>query len=130
VILEFLKDNDISLQKRALDLIYLIINKNNLNNITKECLIFLPKAEDEIKFELTKKLYVKYSVPYKWEIDSLIKMVINSKGKLFENVLSNIILAILQMKDLYIYSAHKAFLALKIKKTRITLIWLNYVYIL
>ena len=56
VILEFLKDNDISLQKRALDLIYLIINKNNLKNITKECLIFLPKAEDEIKYELTKKL--------------------------------------------------------------------------
>ena len=82
-------------------------------------MIFLPKAEDEIKFELTKKLQdsiVKYSVSYKWEIDSLIKMVINSKGKLYEDVLSNIILAILQVKDLYIYSAHKAFLALKIKK--------------
>ena len=119
VILEFLKDNDISLQKRALDLIYLIINKNNLKNITKECLIFLPKAEDEIKYELTKKLQdsiVKYSLSYKWEIDSLIKMVINSKGKLYEDVLSNIILAILEVKDLYIYSAHKAFLALKIKK--------------
>ena len=119
VILEFLKDNDISLQKRALDLIYLIINKNNLKNITKECLIFLPKAEDEIKFELTKKLQdsiVKYSLSYKWEIDSLIKMVINSKGKLYEDVLSNIILAILEVKNLYIYSAHKAFLALKIKK--------------
>ena len=119
VILEFLKDNDISLQKRALDLIYLIINKNNLKNITKECLIFLPKAEDEIKYELTKKLQdsiVKYSLSYKWEIDSLIKMVINSKGKLYEEVLSQIIIAIIEVKDLYIYSAHKAFLALKIKK--------------
>jgi AP-1 complex subunit gamma-1 len=119
VILEFLKDSDISLQKRALDLIYLIINKNNLKNITKECLIFLPKAEDEIKYELTKKLQdsiVKYSISYKWEIDSLIKMVINSKGKLYEEVLSQIIVAILEVKDLYIYSAHKAFLALKMKK--------------
>ena len=119
VILEFLKDNDISLQKRALDLIYLIINKNNLKNITKECLIFLPKAEDEIKYELTKKLQdsiVKYSLSYKWEIDSLIKMVINSKGKIYEDVLSQIINAIIKVKDLYIYSAHKAFLALKVKK--------------
>ena len=119
VILEFLKDSDISLQKRALDLIYLIINKNNLKNITKECLIFLPKAEDEIKFELTKKLQdsiVKFSLSYKWEIDSLIKMVINSKGKLYEDVLSKIIIAILDVKDLYIYSAHKVFLALKMKK--------------
>ena len=119
VILEFLKDNDISLQKRALDLIYLIINKNNLKNITKECLIFLPKAEDEIKYELTKKLQdsiVKYSLSYKWEIDSLIKMVINSKGKLYEDVLSQIIIAILKVKELYVYSAHKVFLALKVKK--------------
>ena len=119
VILEFLKDNDISLQKRALDLIYLIINKNNLKKITRECLIFLPKAEDEIKFELTKKLQdsiVKYSLSYKWEIDSLIKMVINSKGKIYEDVLSQIINAILKVKDLYIYSAHKAFIALKMKK--------------
>ena len=119
LILEFLKDNDISLQKRALDLIYLIINKNNLKNITKECLIFLPKAEDEIKYELTKKLQdsiVKYSASYKWEIDSLIKMVINSKGKIYEDVLSQIINEIIKVKDLYIYSSHKAFLALKVKK--------------
>ena len=118
VILEFLKDNDISLQKRALDLIYLIINKNNLKNITRECLIFLPKAEDEIKFELTKKLQdsiVKYSLSYKWEIDSLIKMVINSKGKIYEDVLSQIINSIIKVKDLYVYSSHKAFLALKVK---------------
>ena len=119
VILEFLKDNDISLQKRALDLIYLIINKKNLKKITKECLIFLPKADDEIKFELTKKLQdsiVKYSLSYKWEIDSLIKMVINSKGKIYEEVLSQIINAIIAVKDLYAYSAHKAFLALKMKR--------------
>ena len=43
-------------------------------------------------------------------------MVINSKGKLYEEVLSQIIIAIIEVKDLYIYSAHKAFLALKIKK--------------
>ena len=56
---------------------------------------------------------------YKWEIDSLIKMVINSKRKLYEEVLSQIIIiiiAILKIKDLYIYSAYKVFLALKIKK--------------
>ena len=43
-------------------------------------------------------------------------MVINSKGKLYEDVLSQIIIAIIKVKDLYIYSAHKAFLALKMKK--------------
>ena len=49
---------------------------------------------------------------YKWEIDSLIKMVINSKRKLYEEVLSQIIIiiiALLKIKDLYIYSAHIVF---------------------
>ena len=116
LILDFLKDSDISLQKRALDLIYLIINKNNLKTITRECLKFLPKATDEIKFELTKKLedsICKYAISFKWEIDNLIKMVINSNGKLYEDVLSKIINEILKVKDLYIYSSHKAFITLK-----------------
>ena len=116
LILDFLKDSDISLQKRALDLIYLIINKNNLKTITRECLKFLPKATDEIKYELTKKLedsICKYAISYKWEIDNLIKMVINSNGKLYEDVLSKIINEILKVKDLYVYSSHKAFIALK-----------------
>ena len=43
-------------------------------------------------------------------------MVINSKGKIYEDVLSQIINSIIKVKDLYIYSAHKAFLALKVKK--------------
>ena len=43
-------------------------------------------------------------------------MIINSKGKLYEEVLCQIIIAILKIKDLYIYSAHKVFMALKIKK--------------
>ena len=37
LILEFLKDPDISLQRRALDLIYIIVNANNLKQIVKEC---------------------------------------------------------------------------------------------
>ena len=102
-----------------MDFIYLIIKKNNLKNITKECLKLLPKAEYEIKFEIIKKLQdsiVNYSILNKLEIDSLIKMIINSKGKLYEEVLCQIIIAILKIKDLYIYSAHKVFMALKIKK--------------
>ena len=102
-----------------MDFIYLIIKKNNLKNITKECLKLLPKAENEIKFEIIKKLQdsiVNYSILNKLEIDSLIKMIINSKGKLYEEVLCQIIIAILKIKDLYIYSEHKVFMALKIKK--------------
>ena len=119
LILEFLKDRDISLQKRALDLIYLIINKNNLKSISKECIKYLPNAPIEIKFELTSKLVdsiEKYSNSYKWEIDTLIKMVIVSDSKLYDDTLSKVINIIMSIRELFIYSVHKLYICLKNNK--------------
>jgi len=116
LILEFLKDKDISLQKRALDLIYLIINKNNLKSISKECIKYLPNAPIEIKYDLTSKLVnsiLKFSSSYKWEIDTLIKMVIVSDSKLYDDALSKIINCIMSIKELFIYSVHKLYICLK-----------------
>ncbi len=56
IILECLKDNDISIQRRALDLIYIIVNASNIKHIIKECLNYLLIAEGEMKLELTAKV--------------------------------------------------------------------------
>ena len=56
VILECMKDNDISIKRRALDLVYIIINTSNIKQIIKECLNFLIIAENELKTELTTKV--------------------------------------------------------------------------
>jgi AP-1 complex subunit gamma-1 len=58
-ILECMKDNDISIQRRALDLVYLIINSSNIKHIISECLNLLVVAENEIKIELTAKVLSK-----------------------------------------------------------------------
>jgi len=58
IILECMKDNDISIKRRALDLVYIIINTNNIKQIIKECLNFLIVAETEIKLELTTKVSI------------------------------------------------------------------------
>ncbi len=57
-ILECLKDTDISIKRRSLDLIYLIINSSNIKQIIKECLNFLLVAENEFKYELTTKVNI------------------------------------------------------------------------
>ena len=119
LILEFLKDKDISLQKRALDLLYLIINKNNLKSIVKECIKFLPSAQDEIKFELTRNLTEsidKFSSSFKYEIDSYLKMIIVCDSKIYDESLSKIINVIMNVKELFVYSAHKLFVCLKNNK--------------
>jgi AP-1 complex subunit gamma-1 len=58
-ILDCLKDTDISIKRRSLDLIYLIINSSNIKQIIKEFLNFLLVAENEFKYELTTKV-IKY----------------------------------------------------------------------
>ena len=57
-ILECMKDADISIKRRALDLVYLIINTSNIKQIIKECLNLLVVSEPEIKLELTTKVYI------------------------------------------------------------------------
>ena len=52
------KDTDISIKRRSLDLIYLIINSSNIKHIIKECLNFLLVAENEFKYELTTKVNI------------------------------------------------------------------------
>ena len=59
-----MKDNDISIKRRALDLVYIIINTNNIKQIIKECLNFLIVAEPEIKFELTTKVKLFINLAY------------------------------------------------------------------
>lgn len=56
VILECIKDTDISIRMRSLDLVYLIINTSNIKQIVNECLNFLLVAESEFKLELTNKV--------------------------------------------------------------------------
>lgn len=56
IILECLRDSDISIKTRALDLIYLIVNSSNIKQIIKECLDFLLTAETDFKLGLTTKV--------------------------------------------------------------------------
>lgn len=116
LILDFLKDTDISLQRRALDLIYLIVNANNLKQIVKECLNFLPNACDEFKLELTTKLTQslnQFAPSFKWEIDTLIKIVVLASNNIYEDTLSTIINLIIKVTELRVYSTHKLFISLK-----------------
>lgn len=63
IILEYLKEHyDISIKRRALDLIYLIINANNVKQVINECLNFLLVAEDEFKTELTTKVNINIKI--------------------------------------------------------------------
>eukprot|EP00928_Gymnodinium_smaydae_P077105 TRINITY_DN6028_c0_g1_i2.p1 TRINITY_DN6028_c0_g1~~TRINITY_DN6028_c0_g1_i2.p1 ORF type:complete len:875 (+),score=226.66 TRINITY_DN6028_c0_g1_i2:116-2626(+) len=77
-IIECLKDPDISIRKRALDVAYALINEENIKKMTKELLNYLLVADTEFKEELCSKICMavdKYSPDRRWQLDTVIKVM-------------------------------------------------------
>ena len=78
-ILDCLKENDVSIRRRALELSFSLINKNNIRTIMKEVLAFLDIAEPEFKsFIATNSLVSaeKHSPSKRWHVDTVLSVLI------------------------------------------------------
>lgn len=77
-IIDCLKDSDVSIRKRALDVAYALINEENIKNMTKELLNYLLVADTDFKEELCSRICFaveKYSPNRRWQVDTLIKVM-------------------------------------------------------
>eukprot|EP00931_Biecheleriopsis_adriatica_P118237 TRINITY_DN93685_c0_g1_i1.p1 TRINITY_DN93685_c0_g1~~TRINITY_DN93685_c0_g1_i1.p1 ORF type:complete len:866 (+),score=233.76 TRINITY_DN93685_c0_g1_i1:109-2598(+) len=77
-IIDCLKDADISIRKRALDVTYSLIDDSNIKSMTKELLNYLLAAEPDFKEELCSRVCMaveKFSPNRRWQIDTLIKVM-------------------------------------------------------
>ncbi|KAL7599155.1 hypothetical protein Lser_V15G24605 [Lactuca serriola] len=54
-ILECVKDSDASIRKRALELVYLLVNETNVKPLTKELIDYLHVSDQDFKGDLTEK---------------------------------------------------------------------------
>jgi len=117
VILEFLKDPDIAIKRRSLDLTYLIVNSENIRQIVTETLDFINSTSNvEFKLELTSKIFYsleKYSPSLKWEIDVLLKMLCLCEDSINEEIIWKIINLILNTKELQQYAMFRYFIAMQ-----------------
>ena len=117
VILEFLKDPDIAIKRRSLDLTYLIVNTENIRQIVTETLDFINSTTNvEFKLELTSKIFYsleKYSPSLKWEIDVLLKMLCLCEDSINEEIIWKIINLMLNTKELQQYAMFRYFLAMQ-----------------
>lgn len=55
-IVECVKDSDVSIRRRALELVYALVNENNIKTLTKELLDYLKVSDPEFKPDLTAKI--------------------------------------------------------------------------
>ncbi|KAJ6240719.1 ap-1 complex subunit gamma [Anaeramoeba flamelloides] len=112
VIIDSLKDKDISIRRRALDLVFGIMDKKNVESLTQELLDCLPKAENDFRYDITAKICTaieKFSPNDKWQIDTLITVLTIGGEYIRDDVSSMMTSVIGRNPDLQYYTSKKLF---------------------
>ena len=115
-ILECLKENDFTIKKLALDLLYLITSEANVKSIVKEMLNYLLVSETDFMQDLTWKICTsieKYSPNRRWYIDTLIRVLTLSGNYVKDESLSSLTHLISSTPQLQSYAVHKIFFSLR-----------------
>lgn len=78
-ILECLKDPDVSIRRRAMELSFALVNTQNIRTMMKELVVFLEKADPEFKAHCSSNIVLsaeRYSPNKKWHLDTLLKVLV------------------------------------------------------
>lgn len=77
-ILDCLRDPDISIRRRALDLSFTLINESNIRVLIRELLAFLEVANNEFKPVLTTQICIaaeRFAPTKRWHIDTVLRVL-------------------------------------------------------
>lgn len=78
IILDCLRDGDISIRRRALELSYALINEQNVRVLIRELLAFLEVADDEFKLGMTTQICLaaeRFAPNKRWHIDTVLRVL-------------------------------------------------------
>ena len=78
-ILECLKDPDVSIRRRAMELSFALVNSNNIRNMMKELLLSLERADPEFKAQCSSNIVMsaeRYAPTKRWHLETLFKVLV------------------------------------------------------
>ncbi|BBN00790.1 AP-1 complex subunit gamma-1 [Marchantia polymorpha subsp. ruderalis] len=111
-IVECVKDSDVSIRRRALELVYALVNETNVKTLTKELLEYLKVSDPEFKADLTAKicsLVQKFAPNKQWYIDQMILVMAEPGNHVREEVLRTLIVVISNAPELHGYTVRSLF---------------------
>ncbi|XP_049370111.1 AP-1 complex subunit gamma-2-like isoform X2 [Solanum verrucosum] len=123
-ILECVKDSDPSIRKRALDLVYLLVNETNVKPLTKELTEHLEVSDPEFKGDLTAKIcsiVEKFSPEKIWYIDQMLKVLSEAGNYVKDEVWHALIVVITNASDLHGYAVRSLYRAVQKARDQETL---------
>ncbi|XP_024987420.1 AP-1 complex subunit gamma-2-like isoform X1 [Cynara cardunculus var. scolymus] len=115
-ILECVKDSDASIRKRALELVYLLVNESNVKPLTKELIDYLEVSDQDFKGDLTARIcsiVEKLSPDKLWYIDQMLKVLCEAGNYVKDEVWHALIVVITNASNLHGYTVRSLYRAIQ-----------------
>ena len=106
-VLDCLKDPDVSIKKRAMELSFALINSQNIRTMVNDLLTFLETCELEFKSDCASNLAIaveRFSPNPQWHFDTVLKMLVLAGNSVREDVIASTIQLIAETPTLHQYS--------------------------
>ena len=124
-IVECLKDPDVSLRQRALELVYVMVQPENVEELTAEMLNYLMVALPEQRASIGSHILdtvERFCPSARWRNATLVTLLSIAGNDVDESVLSSSIMYIAQHEELYGETVHKLFDMVKADSSQLALV--------
>ncbi|CAH8659298.1 unnamed protein product [Schistosoma rodhaini] len=114
-ILDCLKDPDVSIQRRAIDLCFALTNHTNVCSMAKELLLYLQSCDNEFKGDVCSNISIaaeKYAPNKRWHVDTMMKLLTTAGNYARDDVVSSLVSLISQNHSLHAYATVQLFNAM------------------
>jgi AP-2 complex subunit alpha len=115
-IIESLKDKDLSVQQRALDLLFYMCDGEIAGRVVKELIDFLPLANYEIQDELVLKIAIlaeKYGTSRAWFIDIILELISSAGDYVGDEIWFHVVQIVTNHEQVREYAATRVMKDLK-----------------
>ncbi|XP_053555433.1 AP-1 complex subunit gamma-1 [Bombina bombina] len=114
-IVDCLKDLDVSIKRRAMELSFALVNGNNIRGMMKELLYFLDSCEPEFKADCASGIFLaaeKYAPSKRWHIDTIMRVLTTAGSYVRDDSVPNLIQLITNSSEMHEYTVQKLYKAI------------------
>ena len=115
-ILQALKDRDISVRRKAIDVLYSVCDSSNVKSIVNELLKYLQAADFAIREEMVVRIAIlieKYATEFQWYVDISLRLIAVAGDHVSDEVWQRVIQIVVNNENLQAYAGRTVFNYLK-----------------
>ncbi|WRT68596.1 uncharacterized protein IL334_005574 [Kwoniella shivajii] len=112
IIIQSLKDRDISVRRRALDLLYSMCDTTNSKIIVGELVRYLQVADYNLREEMVLKIAIlteRFATEYEWYVDTILQLIATAGDHVGAEVWYRVVQLVTNNEDLQMYAAQAVY---------------------